>query len=81
MYGGGEHSIMLLLHMEQLSYLPGTSLCPQRADEVNAQVIDLGSCTAKAGYAGEDTPKALFPSVSPFQAQQGAGSGPDSPGS
>lgn len=34
------------------------------ADEVNALVIDLGSSTVKAGYAGEDTPKALFPSVS-----------------
>ena len=33
------------------------------ADEVNALVIDLGSHTVKAGYAGEDTPKALFPSV------------------
>ncbi len=27
-------------------------------------MIDLGSSTVKAGYAGEDTPKALFPSVS-----------------
>ncbi len=34
------------------------------ADEVNALVIDLGSSTVKAGYAGEDTPKALFPAVS-----------------
>ena len=48
-----------------------------RADEVNALVIDLGSCTVKAGYAGEDTPKALFPSVSPFDTQPGAGSGLD----
>lgn len=31
-------------------------------DEVNAVVVDIGSCTAKAGYAGEDTPKAVFPS-------------------
>lgn len=34
------------------------------ADEVSAIVIDLGSHTCKAGYAGEDTPKAVFPSVS-----------------
>ena len=34
------------------------------ADEVNAVVIDLGSSLAKAGYAGEDAPKAVFPSVS-----------------
>ena len=34
------------------------------ADEVNAVVVDLGSSLAKAGYAGEDAPKAVFPSVS-----------------
>ncbi|CAN1241763.1 Actin-related protein 4, partial [Linum perenne] len=33
------------------------------ADEVSAIVIDLGSHTCKAGYAGEDAPKAVFPSV------------------
>ncbi|KAL1216824.1 Actin-related protein 4A [Cardamine amara subsp. amara] len=32
-------------------------------DEVSAIVVDLGSHTCKAGYAGEDAPKALFPSV------------------
>ncbi|MED6182546.1 Actin-like 6A [Stylosanthes scabra] len=32
-------------------------------DEVSAIVIDLGSHTCKAGYAGEDAPKAVFPSV------------------
>jgi actin-related protein len=26
-------------------------------------VVDLGSNTVKAGYAGEDTPKAVFPSA------------------
>ena len=41
-----------------------------RADEVNALVIDLGSHTVKAGYAGEDTPKALFPSVRTSQSPQ-----------
>ncbi|KAL2905631.1 Actin-related protein 4 [Bienertia sinuspersici] len=34
------------------------------ADEVSAIVVDLGSHTCKAGYAGEDAPKAVFPSVS-----------------
>lgn len=34
------------------------------ADEVNAVVVDVGSHTVKAGFAGEDTPKALFPTVS-----------------
>eukprot|EP00884_Botryococcus_braunii_P015367 jgi/Botrbrau1/2513/Bobra.0079s0005.1 len=33
------------------------------ADEVNGIVIDIGSSTVKAGYAGEDTPKAVFPSA------------------
>ncbi|EEH55496.1 actin superfamily [Micromonas pusilla CCMP1545] len=32
-------------------------------DEVSAIVVDLGSSTVKAGYAGEDTPKAVFPSA------------------
>ncbi|RVX13966.1 Actin-related protein 4A [Vitis vinifera] len=32
-------------------------------DEVSAIVIDLGSHTCKAGYAGEDAPKAVFPSM------------------
>lgn len=32
-------------------------------DEVAAIVLDLGSHTCKAGYAGEDAPKAVFPSV------------------
>lgn len=33
------------------------------ADETNGIVIDCGSSTTRAGYAGEDTPEALFPSV------------------
>lgn len=32
-------------------------------DEVSAIVLDLGSHSVKAGYAGEDQPKAVFPSV------------------
>lgn len=32
------------------------------ADEVNAVVVDLGTYQVKAGYAGEDTPKYIFPS-------------------
>ena len=31
-------------------------------------MIDLGSHTCKAGYAGEDAPKAVFPSVRQVQA-------------
>ena len=33
------------------------------ADEVNAIVLDVGTYQVKAGYAGEDTPKFVFPSV------------------
>ncbi|KAG2429211.1 hypothetical protein HXX76_010981 [Chlamydomonas incerta] len=32
-------------------------------DEVNALVLDLGTHTFKAGYSGDDTPKAVFPSM------------------
>ncbi|EEE68011.1 hypothetical protein OsJ_25972 [Oryza sativa Japonica Group] len=32
-------------------------------DEVSAIVIDVGSYSCKAGYAGDDTPKAVFPSA------------------
>ncbi|XP_051189571.1 actin-related protein 4 [Lolium perenne] len=32
-------------------------------DEVSAIVIDVGSYSCKAGYAGDDAPKAVFPSV------------------
>jgi hypothetical protein len=38
----------------------GLEICP---DEVSAIVVDLGSNSCKAGYAGEDQPKAVFPSV------------------
>ncbi|ORY03885.1 Actin/actin-like protein [Basidiobolus meristosporus CBS 931.73] len=31
-------------------------------DEVSALVIDVGTCWTKAGYAGEDAPKTVFPS-------------------
>lgn len=32
-------------------------------DEVNAIVVEIGTHTTKAGYAGDDVPKAVFPSV------------------
>ncbi len=32
---------------------------------MNAIVLDVGTYQVKAGYAGEDTPKFVFPSVSP----------------
>ena len=33
-------------------------------DEVGALVVDIGSSVARFGFAGEDTPKAVFDSVS-----------------
>ena len=33
-----------------------------RLDEVSALVLDIGSSTLRAGYAGDDTPKAIIPS-------------------
>ncbi len=32
-------------------------------DEVSAIVMDIGHDTVKAGFAGEDSPKAVFPSL------------------
>jgi actin-like protein 6A len=32
-------------------------------DEVSAIVLDVGSHTVKGGYAGEDAPKSVLPSV------------------
>jgi len=32
-------------------------------DEVGALVIDVGSYTTKAGFAGEEAPRAIVPSV------------------
>jgi actin-like protein 6B len=32
-----------------------------RLDEVSALVLDIGTSTLRAGYAGDDTPKAIIP--------------------
>ena len=32
-----------------------------RSDEVSALVLDIGTSTLRAGYAGDDTPKAIIP--------------------
>lgn len=45
---------------------PHIPLPPQTTpttDEVNACVLDVGTHSVKAGYAGDDTPKAVFPSA------------------
>lgn len=46
-----------------LTRAPPLSLSPTNADEINAVVLDAGSLNVKAGYAGEDAPKAVFPSL------------------
>ncbi|GFZ12212.1 peptidyl-tRNA hydrolase family protein [Actinidia rufa] len=48
---------------EQQEIYAMSVLFVRSTDEVSAIVIDLGSHTCKAGYAGEDAPKAVFPSV------------------
>ena len=42
-------------------------------DEVSALILDVGSSSVKAGYAGEDTPKAVFPSYVGVLHQRGEG--------
>ncbi|GBG64754.1 hypothetical protein CBR_g46712 [Chara braunii] len=44
-------------------------------DEVSALVIDVGWNTCKAGYAGEDAPKAVFPSLVGVIEKSGAADG------
>jgi hypothetical protein len=55
--GGGEREGVLLLYCAQCR--SGVL----HADEVNAVVLDIGTYQTKAGYAGEDAPKFVFPSV------------------
>lgn len=35
-------------------------------EDVNAIVADIGSGTSRVGYSGEELPRAVFPSVTPF---------------
>jgi hypothetical protein len=63
-YGGGEArgGAALARHADTPG-APPHARC-HAADEVNALVLDAGSYLCRAGYAGDDTPKAVFPSVS-----------------
>ena len=59
-----DSSLNLVYNIELFSGLLGNLLLLVfNSDEVSAIVVDLGSHTCKAGYAGEDAPKAVFPSV------------------
>lgn len=51
---------IVTLFLSQLAY---QSVIHLFADEVSAIVMDIGSYNVKAGFAGEDAPKAIFPSV------------------
>ena len=50
-YGGGKFLSSSLIII----------LIERGADEVSALVVDIGSSTLRAGYAGDDTPKAVIP--------------------
>ncbi len=58
MYGGGlnpiRHTILFPTNLIPVVFV---------ADEVSAIVVDVGYTNCKAGFAGEDNPKAVFPSV------------------
>lgn len=40
---------------------------PHPIDEVSALVLDIGTSTLRAGYAGDDTPKAIIPTCYGFK--------------
>lgn len=50
-YGGGEY-IHSACPNDSLNYL---------LDEVSAVVLDIGTSSIRAGYAGDDSPKAIIP--------------------
>jgi hypothetical protein len=73
MFGGGERTKRFFFLSWPLAHgcdpthhrtaSPPTPFPIPHADEINAVVLDAGSLNMKAGYAGEDAPKAVFPSV------------------
>lgn len=42
------------------------------SDEVSALVLDIGSSTTRAGYAGEDTPRTVFSTTYGYIPKEGA---------
>ncbi|KAF8707808.1 cytoskeleton organization, partial [Rhizoctonia solani] len=48
----------------QFRYLERPCVCANiHIDEVSALVLDIGTSTTRAGYAGDDIPKAVFPTT------------------
>lgn len=60
-YGGGKPVYCNRLYMLAISKIPRHF--SSTSDEVGALVLDIGSYTSRAGYAGEDTPKVRNPTV------------------
>lgn len=59
-YGGGK----LNMNMYKTTLLKDFFLNKTcTLDEVNAVVLDIGTTTTRAGYAGEDTPRVIFPTT------------------
>lgn len=55
-YGGGQDFVSKLAQQLTLLY----------KDEVAALVVDIGTSSLRAGYAGDDTPKAVIPTAYGF---------------
>ena len=52
-----EVSLCIILDFICLQFQKFPSFFSSPSDEVGALVLDVGSYTSRAGYAGEDTPK------------------------
>lgn len=59
--------------MDTLHVQVFVSNCVVVLDEVSALVIDIGSSSVRAGYAGDDTPKAIVPTSYGYKSQPSDG--------
>ena len=48
-------------------------------DDVSALVLDIGAHTVRAGYAGDDAPKAVFPTTYAYRDNQVPSADPSAP--
>ncbi len=55
--------------------LTNTQRLTQTPDEVAALVLDFGSSSLRAGYAGDDTPKAIIPTSFGYLEEEAASNG------
>lgn len=49
--------------IEVLNFFLNFFFSPEMDDEIAALVVDNGSGMCKAGFAGDDAPRAVFPSI------------------